>query len=56
MPDAVMPVRIAKLADVVLANPVTFRVSPLTVEQALDMNVISSFPFENFRMPDRAGN
>ena len=53
--NAVMPVRITRSPpDVVLANPVTFSVTPLTVEQALEEGVITDFPNENLDSPNRA--
>ena len=50
-------VRISKNQDFTLANPVTFRVTPLTVQQALDRGIIDSYPTpgdENVS-PSRAG-
>ena len=50
-----MPVVIAKVSDVFIANPVTFMVIPLTVEQALAQGVIESFEAEDSFSPNRAG-
>ena len=41
MPNAMMPVRITRSPpDVVLDNPVTFSITPLTVQQALDLDIL----------------
>ena len=53
--DAMMPVIIAKASDVFLANPVTFMVIPLTVDEALAQGVIESFEAEDPFSPNRAG-
>ena len=52
---AVMTVNIQK--ETILANPVTFRIAPLTVEEALNRSLIatSHFPSEDARSPNRAG-
>ena len=50
-------VQISKNQDLRLANPVTFRITPLTVQQALDREIIDSYPIpdnENVS-PSRAG-
>ena len=56
---AVMEVLITKNQDVFLANPITFRITPLTVQQALDNGVIDTVPDEigplDRRSPNRAG-
>ena len=44
-----MSVGIGKSVGISLANPVTFVVSPLTVDQALDRGIISSFPVDSVR-------
>ena len=48
-----MPVAVTK-NNVQLANPVSFTITPLTVSQALDKNIISDFIPENFDSPNRA--
>ncbi len=53
--NAMMPVVITKASDVFIANPVTFLVIPLTVDQALDQQVINSFEPLNSFSPNRAG-
>ena len=52
-----MPVRISKGAGVTLANPVTFKITPLTVSQALAMGIIESsdLPPISRVSPNRAG-
>ena len=47
--------RIAKEQDVLLANPVTFTVTPLTVNMALSQGIISEHPPEDEVSPNRAG-
>ena len=54
-PNAMMPVIISKASDVFLANPVTFMVIPLTVDQALAQGVIPNFEPLNQFSPNRAG-
>ena len=51
---ATIPVRITKDENMVLANPVTFRLTPLTVDAALERGIISEFPVEDPRSPNRA--
>ena len=51
---AVMPV-ITKDLNVFIANPVTFNIFPLTVDQALGESVISSFEQLDIFSPNRAG-
>ena len=54
----IVDVRISKNhEEFTLANPVTFRITPLTVQQALDRGIIDSYPTpddENVS-PSRAG-
>ena len=55
--EEIANVKISKNQDVRLANPVTFRITPLTVQQALDRGIIDSYPTpddENVS-PSRAG-
>ena len=55
--EAIANVKIFKKKKITLANPVTFRITPLTVQQALDRGVIDSYPTpadENVS-PSRAG-
>ena len=54
-PNAVMPVIITKDPNVLLANPVTFMVVPLTVDEALSRGVITEFRPLNPLSPNRAG-
>lgn len=53
-----MPVEIFKEFDeeapVFLANPVWFRITPLTVQQALDRMIITSYPDDDSMSPNRA--
>ncbi len=53
-----MPVKVFKGTDVNIANPITLRITPLTVEQALERNLISSgicyLPAISFISPNRA--
>ncbi len=53
-----MPVRVSTSSAVAIANPITLRITPLTVNQALEMNIIkrSSLPAFSFISPNRAGN
>ena len=51
-----MPVIISKREYVFIANPIIFRIIPLTVRQALDRHVISSFEPLDLNSPNRAGN
>ena len=41
-------------SDVSLANPVSLMVTPLTVEQALERNVIDSYELDDSVSPTRA--
>ena len=50
-----MPVVISKRVGVIIANPVEFRVTPLTVQQALDQEIINFFEPQNPLSPNRAG-
>ena len=56
---AVVEVLISKKQDVFLANPIRFRITPLTVDQALARGVIDTVPDAigplNLRSPNRAG-
>ena len=54
-PVRMIPAKISKGQDVLLANPVWFRVTPLTVEQALNRSVIDSYDMDNIVSPTRAG-
>ena len=54
-PDALMPVRIVKSSNVLLATPVTFMIVPLTVDAALSQGVIATFQPQNNLSPNRAG-
>ena len=54
-PNATIQITIAKSFDVFIANPVTFMVIPLTVEDGLNRGVVNTFePLNNFS-PNRAG-
>lgn len=53
MPNAMMPVRVMK-HDVLLANPVWIRVTPLTIQKAMDRNIIPDFEPEDMLSPNRA--
>ncbi len=55
--DEFMPVKVFKRTDVTIANPITLRMTPLTVEQALSRNLIdeSTLPAISFISPNRAG-
>ena len=53
-PNATMEVLITKGSGIQLANPVYFRITPLTVEDALTRGVISEFDPENPFSPNRA--
>ena len=50
-----MEIFIAKESGIWLANPVYFRVTPMTVDDALARGVISQFDDENPFSPNRAG-
>ena len=49
-----MEVIITKGSGVALANPVYFRVIPMTVDDAIRMGVIGEFEVENPLSPNRA--
>ena len=53
-PNAKMEVLIYKGGGIQLANPVYFRVTPLTVEDAIARGAISEFEPENRYSPNRA--
>ena len=53
--DTFMPVFISKQAGVFTANPVEFRVTPLTVQEAFDQGVEPSLRRLDRYSPDRAG-
>ena len=53
-PNASMEVLITKSNGIELANPVYFRVTPLTVEDALARGAINEFEAENPFSPNRA--
>ena len=55
--EEIANVKISKNQEFTLANPVTFRITPLTVQQALVRGIIDSYPTpddENVS-PSRAG-
>ena len=54
-PNALLEILITKGSGIQLANPVYFRVTLLTVEDALTRGVISEFDAENPFSPNRAG-
>ena len=49
-----MEVLITKESGIQLANPVYFRITPLTVDDALARGVIKEFEDENMFSPNRA--
>ena len=53
-PNAVMEVLIIKGSSIQLANPVYFRVTPLTVNDALARGVIGQYEEENRHSPNQA--
>ena len=57
--NAAMEIAISKNPDVFLANPIRFRITPLTVQQALDRGIIDTVPdaigLLDPRSPNRAG-
>lgn len=54
MPNATMAVRVMK-RGALLAHPVWLRITPQTIEQALEREIISSFePPDNALSPNRA--
>ena len=52
-PNAVMPVRILKNQSTFLANPVTLKLTPLTVGAAQSRSIIGDFPDDTIS-PNRA--
>ena len=53
--DLIMPVRVAKNPDIRLANPVSLRVTPLTVNEAVQRGIIEdTLVPNNARSPNRA--
>lgn len=51
-----MPIKIAKISDnIILATPISFAVTPLTVDEALTQGVLEHFEPENHFSPNRAG-
>ena len=55
-PGVVMPVIISKTSDVFIATNVTFMIIPLTIDQALQQDVIDDFELQDPFNPNRAGN
>ena len=51
-----LEITIAKNQDVTLANPVTVRITPLTVPEALASGIITTFDDDDILSPNRAGN
>ena len=54
--DGDMEITVARNQDVTLANPVIVRITPLTVEEALDRGIITTFDEDEKFSPNRAGN
>ena len=52
--DLIMPVRVAKNPDIRLANPVSLRVTPLTVDAAVRRGIVEAIVPNNFNSPNRA--
>ena len=50
-----LEITIAKDQDVTLANPVTVRITPLTVPEALARGIITTFDDDDSLSPNRAG-
>ena len=50
-----LEITIAKNQDVTLANPVTVRITPLTVPEAFDRGIITTFDEDDLLSPNRAG-
>ena len=50
-----MEITVARNQEVTLANPVIVRITPLTVEEALDRGIITTFDEVDILSPDRAG-
>ena len=55
-PGASFSLQITKPRDIILANPVRIKVSPMTVETALSRGVISTFPEDSTNAPNRASD
>ena len=54
-PDLIMPVRVAKNPDIRLANPVSLRVTPLTVDEAVRRGIVEDTIIPNNEIsPNRA--
>ena len=54
--SADLEITIAKNQDVTLANPMTVRITPLTVPEALDRGIITTFDDDDdILSPNRAG-
>ena len=51
-----MEITVVKNQDIVSANPVTVRITPLTVEEALDRSIITTFDEDDSFSPNRAGD
>ena len=54
--DGDMEITVARNQDITLANPVIVRITPLTVEEALDRGIITTFDEDETFSPNRAGN
>ena len=52
--ESVGAIPVVILKDSKLENPITFRITPMTVDQALAIGVIATSPAENPLSPDRA--
>ena len=50
-----LEITIAKDQNVTLANPVTVRITPLTVPEALARGIITTFDDDDILSPNRAG-
>ena len=48
-------IKVTVSKNVTLANPVTVRITPLTVQMALDRGIIATFESNNPYSPNRAG-
>ncbi len=55
--DNFMPVKVTRGTGVTIANPITLRITPLTVEQATERNLTDGLilPVIHFISPNRAG-
>ena len=51
-----MEITVAINQDITLVNPVTVRITPLTVQMALDRGIIATFDEDDALSPNRAGN